>query len=122
MQCPCGSGRKFVECCQPLLEGQSRADSPEQLMRSRYTAFCTKNWDYLVATVDPQKKIEFANAANKAWMQNMRFTNLEVLTSSVEGNKGFVEFKATYTDGSQNIIHHEKAKFRKLSGFWYFRP
>ena len=47
--CPCGSGRQYAACCQPLHDGQG-ATSPVQLLRSRFSAYCTGNVDYIVAT------------------------------------------------------------------------
>lgn len=122
MNCHCGSGKKFSECCEPFLQGKVLAESPEQLMRSRYCAFVTKNWDYLVQTVDPQKQVDFSHQANRDWMEKSEFVGLEVLGSSMENNKGFVEFKASYIENGKTEVHHEKSKFRKLGGKWYYRP
>jgi SEC-C motif-containing protein len=60
--------------------------------------------------------------ATSAWMNGVHFSKLEVISSSFEGNKGTVEFKAYYkmVDGPEEI-HHEISKFRKQSGIWYFR-
>ena len=37
--CPCGSGKEYGECCEPIIKGTALAQSPEALMRSRYTAY-----------------------------------------------------------------------------------
>ena len=47
--CPCGSS-EYSSCCQPLHLGQSVAQSAEQLMRSRYSAFAKQHIDYIVKT------------------------------------------------------------------------
>ncbi|NER81006.1 MAG: zinc chelation protein SecC, partial [Leptolyngbya sp. SIO1D8] len=54
--CPCGSQRPFSACCEPYLLGQAIAPTAEALMRSRYTAYCQSNVDYLVATHHPAKR------------------------------------------------------------------
>ena len=36
--CPCGSGQAFKECCQRFHDGEL-PDTPEKLMRSRYSAY-----------------------------------------------------------------------------------
>src|SRR5688572_25188467 len=36
--CPCGSGRTFGQCCEPLLREQRPAADAAELMRSRFTA------------------------------------------------------------------------------------
>ncbi len=73
-------------------------------------------------TIDPQKKVDFANKENKAWMEQSEFIGLEVLSSSMDGNKGHVEFKASFVEDGKTEVHHEKSKFRKLAGIWYYRP
>lgn len=37
--CPCGSSRSYADCCEPFVTGAAKAQTAEQLMRSRYTAF-----------------------------------------------------------------------------------
>lgn len=124
-QCPCGSQKILKDCCLPLIEGKTNADSPEQLMRSRYTAFCLNNMAYVQATTDPQVRVEIDFRANAAWADESEFKNLEVLRSSQEGNKGLVEFKASFIKRADPsaalLIHHELSKFRKQAGVWYFR-
>ncbi|HIE71066.1 MAG TPA: hypothetical protein EYP98_13320 [Planctomycetes bacterium] len=34
--------------------------------------------------------------------------------------EGFVDFKAYYTIGGEDIAHHEVASFRKEDGVWFF--
>jgi SEC-C motif-containing protein len=36
--CICGSSKPFKKCCQRFLSGDRLAKTPEQLMRSRYSA------------------------------------------------------------------------------------
>jgi SEC-C motif domain protein len=54
--CYCGSQIKYKDCCYPFLTGASKPETPEQLMRSRYSAFCTKNIEYLVSTHHPSRR------------------------------------------------------------------
>lgn len=51
--CFCGNSLPFSQCCQPYLDNQAIPETPEQLMRSRYSAYVTKNADYLIATWHP---------------------------------------------------------------------
>jgi SEC-C motif-containing protein len=91
-------------------------------MRSRYTAYVTKNIDYVTATTDPQRALEIDVEAARAWAEESEFFKLEVLNSASEGNKGTVEFKAHFRDGAGVVhVHHELSKFRKQGGVWYFR-
>lgn len=119
-KCPCGSGKSFEECCERLHQGEP-AQSPEQLMRARFSAFAVKNIDYVKETTDPQSLHEFDVAATKEWADTSEFYKLEILRATNEGNKGIVEFKAHFRQGGKEHIHHEISKFRKQAGHWYFR-
>lgn len=120
--CPCGSNSELTQCCEPLHNG-AMATTPEALMRARYTAFVLKKMDYIHKTTDPQALRGFDIVANREWAENSEFYKLEVLRSSIDGNKGIVEFKAYYkTNGeSTQVQHHEVSKFRKHAGVWFFR-
>lgn len=122
MKCPCGTGKELAHCCQPFIKGTEMPATPEQLMRSRYTAFSLKNMKYIQETMDPQVRLEFDLKANEEWALSSQFLKLEVIQASQEGNKGQVEFKAWFKTGDgPEQIHHEFAKFRKQAGVWYFK-
>lgn len=126
-KCSCGRPVAFKECCGPLLSHDRDAEDPETLMRSRYSAFVHKDVDYLYETLDPQARHDFDRKATEQWANEADFMGLEILKSSFEGNKGTVEFKATFMmeavpgEGKKEHIHHELSKFRKQAGIWYFR-
>jgi len=46
-KCPCCSNRSFSECCEPFLVGKKIPGTPEELMRSRYSAYATGLVDYI---------------------------------------------------------------------------
>ena len=49
--CVCGSRQQFSECCEPLLNEVQPAKTPEQLMRSRYSAYSLGGYgSYLLKT------------------------------------------------------------------------
>ena len=123
MQCPCGSQKTLEQCCGPLIDGEIDAETPEALMRSRYTAFATKKLQYLIETTDPQTSSQFDWKANEDWANSAKFLGLEILKSTMDGNKGTVEFKATFQINGEpeEKTHHEFSKFRKQAGIWYFR-
>jgi SEC-C motif-containing protein len=122
MKCPCDSAKDFKNCCGPLIEGERIAETPEELMRSRYSAFATRKMTYIQETTDPQTILNFDMKANEDWAMTSKFLKLEVLKTSQEGNKGMVEFRATFQNGDQEPqVHHEISKFRKQAGIWFFR-
>ncbi|HND86153.1 MAG TPA: YchJ family metal-binding protein [Pseudobdellovibrionaceae bacterium] len=126
-ECPCGSKKEFSQCCGPLIAGDAAATTPEQLMRSRYTAFVLQKMEYVRKTTDPQTFHLFDFPGNEKWAAECEFCGLEILRSSEDGNKGLVEFKAQFrprvsqNSGDELQTHHELSQFRRQGGVWYFR-
>lgn len=48
--CPCGSSRLYEECCKGFHQGNLIADTPESLLRSRFSAFFMKDLEYVFKT------------------------------------------------------------------------
>lgn len=121
VQCPCGKG-EYANCCQPLHAGRENAQSAEQLMRSRYSAFALHKIDYIVQTTafGQQKALDVSAIA--AWSQANQWLKLEVVQAQekLDKNHARVEFKAHYHDGQQAQVHHEISHFVKFEQRWYF--
>jgi SEC-C motif-containing protein len=45
--CPCGSGRPFEQCCEPVLLGKRSPATAEELMRARFTAHVIHDFKFL---------------------------------------------------------------------------
>ncbi|NCN42491.1 zinc chelation protein SecC [bacterium] len=118
--CYCQSGKAAEDCCLPILEGRIQASSPEALMRSRYTAFCLENIEYLQQTTDPAKQESFDLELNKSWASKAEFTGLEILASEEMADTGRVEFKASFDFDGESRTHHEDSVFKRIGGRWYF--
>jgi SEC-C motif-containing protein len=56
--CPCGSDKTFNDCCGKFINKNQSPGSPEQLMRSRYSAYVLKNEDYLLKSWHPSTRPE----------------------------------------------------------------
>jgi SEC-C motif domain protein len=121
MNCYCGKTKEFNQCCEPYILGQQVPTNAEDLMRSRYSAYCVVNMDYLFQTTDLQIRFEVNSEANKKWAQSSQFKKLEILNTEESGNKSVVEFKAYFHTEGQDHIHHEVSTFRKTNGVWFFR-
>ena len=121
MKCYCGSEKEYSNCCEPFHKGNTYPSTSEELMRSRYSAFCVKNIEYLVDTTDPQARTANTRDAYAEWANAAQFTGLEILNSKDDGNKGSVEFKAHYAMDGETHLHHEASRFRKHQGTWYYR-
>lgn len=121
--CHCGREVDFKECCAPLIEGAKKAQTAEELMRSRYSAYVTGAIDYIVQTHGGRSEDENERENLEAWSRESEWMGLEVLSTDqggAEDKTGEVEFKAHYKVDGQEHTHHEKAEFKKQDGTWFF--
>ena len=125
VSCPCGS-LPYSECCQLLHLGKKTAQTAEQLMRSRYSAFAKQEIDYIVKTtaLGQQKALDVKAIAD--WSKANSWLKLEIVQTQekLDKNHAQVEFKAHYSDANDQTekvqIHHEVSHFVKHDGAWYF--
>jgi SEC-C motif-containing protein len=114
--CPCKSKRLFQQCCYPFLEGTQHPETPEKLMRSRYTAYATGNIDYIESTMKEEALHGFSKEEALSWTKEIQFTDLEILST---GNSS-VEFKAYYQHNGEQQVIHEDSLFRRVDGRWFY--
>lgn len=117
--CPCGSGAAFTECCEPIMQGIRTADSPEQLMRARYSAYATANIDFLHDSLLPEARGDFDREGTKGWASGSEWRNLEIVSTEAGDTEGTVEFIATFIQQGNEVRHHEISRFKKANGVWY---
>lgn len=123
MQCPCSSGKDYAACCEPIVTQRTKAATAEQLMRSRYSAYALGVVDWIVDSQSPDGRRFVDRAATEQWSKRSTWHRLEILETKDGGPddaEGFVDFKAHYTLGGEDIVHHEIASFRRIDGDWYF--
>lgn len=118
--CLCGSSKTEEACCGRFIDAQELPQTPEELMRSRYTAYVRLNLDYLAATMKPPAAAHFNTQATLHWASQVTWLGLEVLNTQAEGNQGWVEFKAHYQEQGQKHCMHERSKFRREEKRWYY--
>jgi SEC-C motif-containing protein len=121
--CFCGSTDLFSDCCQPLLSGQSHAQTAKQLMRSRYSAFCTANIDYLLNTQHPSRSAPEDRELLTETIASCQWVNLSIkqsLKGQENDDTGEVEFIASYLQQSQLQQLHEHSYFIKENGHWFY--
>jgi SEC-C motif-containing protein len=119
--CPCGSQNTYESCCGLYLDKQQRPATPEQLMRSRYTAYSLSKIDYIKNTMKDDALIGFNEQQAMQWSQRVTWLKLEVINSNMSGaDCGFVEFAATYLEQQQVKIIHEVSEFHKQNDAWFY--
>lgn len=122
--CPCGSGNKVKRCCRPLHRGRL-AETPGQLMRSRYAAYALGEADYILETTHPAGPL--FRADRDAWRADVqgfcsgtRFDGLEVLEESADGDVGWVTFHAQLAQAGEDVSFRERSRFERLDGRWLY--
>ncbi|TDF41734.1 nucleic acid-binding protein [Alteromonadaceae bacterium M269] len=120
MKCYCCSGLEYDQCCQKFLEGNAIPSTPEELMRSRYAAYCVLNFQYIVDTYATSVRKEITLQDIEASAQGTRWTALNVVSSESSGTKGQVQFKAFYRLSSSFYVLHELSDFVKEGNRWFY--
>jgi len=121
--CVCGSKKNKNSCCLSIITGKEKAETAEELMRARYTAYTTGDIDFLETSLLPEKRNDFDKKATEGWSKGATWLGLEIVSTDKGGKKdttGTVEFIANYIVGGSNQKHHEIAEFQKENGDWYF--
>jgi SEC-C motif-containing protein len=117
-RCPCLSGLPYDACCGRLHSGVATAQTAEQLMRSRFTAFAVGAPDHLLATWHPSTR-----PATLELDADRRWYRLDVVATRDGGpfdRSGVVEFVA-YHRGPQGAgTQHEVSRFVREDGRWYY--
>lgn len=117
--CPCGSGKCYAECCAPLHAGVAVAQTAEQLMRSRYSAYVFKLADYLAQTwAEKTRPVEISFEENLSWQ---KLTILQAHKGRAKDKKGSVTFCAEFQQGLERFRMTEKSRFeRDKQGCWVY--
>ena len=97
--CPCGSGKTYAECCEPIIKGTKKAPTAESLMRARYTAYEKQEIDFIINTCEDSDEVaEIDRKATEDWSKNSTWHGLQILRTekgTESDEEGVVEFEAT---------------------------
>jgi len=122
--CPCGTGRPYETCCGPLLAGQRKAASAEELMRSRFTAHVANDERYLHQTHQPTANLPYVEQGDG--LDPVAWSRLVVHAHELgrTPDLAFVDFSAFYAvEGGGEGVLQEKSEFHRVNGNWlYTRP
>jgi len=121
--CPCGSDMSFKECCGPIIAKERPAQTAEELMRSRYSAFATGETDHIWESTHPDQRKDHDKETIQKWSRKSQWLGFRIVASSAGGEEdeeGKVEFVAEYREKGMRKRHHELATFKKKDDAWYF--
>lgn len=119
--CPCGrttpkgQALSWDTCC-GLYHVNQNAPDAESLMRSRYSAFVLGDVPYLLATChSSQRPVELTLESGGKWL------GLEIKHHRVTGaDTAEVEFVARFRVGGKAVRQHERSRFVREGGRWFY--
>ncbi|MCI6584239.1 MAG: YchJ family metal-binding protein [Mobiluncus porci] len=116
--CPCGTGRNYADCCEPLHDGAREAERAEEVMRARYSAFVKRREDYLLRSWHPRTRpAEVLGDTGMTWKG---LEILEVRGGGIGEETGEVEFVAHYELGGVRRTLQERSRFVRRGGRWVY--
>ena len=121
--CPCGTNLTYKNCCGQYIENKAIPQTPEQLMRSRYTAYTLVNMDYIFDTMRGEALKSSSRKDSTEWAKTSKWLGLQILQTSPitsDSNDGEVEFIASYQQKNGRIDLKEHSKFERHEGRWYY--
>jgi SEC-C motif domain protein len=116
MYCPCGSQQTYSTCCKLFIEHVKKPETAEQLMRSRYSAYATGEYQYILDTYTEDIKTTLTlddlseSAAEQKWVK------LTIHSSDERSTPATVEFSAFYLIGNELFELRENSRFFEESG------
>ena len=116
--CPCGSDKKYPDCCGRYIDSGEIAPTAEALMRSRYTAYTMLREDYVRSTWHSSTRpaaLGLADDAATKWL------GLEVKRhEQQDADHAIVEFVARYKVNGRAHRLHEVSRFVREQGRWFY--
>ncbi len=121
--CPCGKNSKAAACCQPVIRGKRKAETPEELMRARYTAFAGGDVDFILSSHHSKTRDQVKREEFEEWSKKSEWLGLKVIETKDGGAKdsgGVVIFHAKYKTDDKEQDHMEYSHFEREDGDWKF--
>ena len=121
MLCPCGSTEPYNTCCLAIINGEKAPNSPEQLMRTRYSAYAMKNAQYIYDTYAQSSQRSQSINEISSWINSCQWLKLTIhhsscfdsLIKTTQHNNVLptVEFTALYLSDNKIYQMTEKSRF-----------
>lgn len=121
--CPCGSGKTLGTCCGRYFDGKESPSTPEELLRSRYTAHVTHHHEYLINTTHSEYKSQESEADIAKWIDQLEWKGLTILTATGGKQKdstASIFFIAQFSVNGIPREMKETAHFIKENGKWFY--
>ncbi|MEO5734174.1 MAG: YchJ family metal-binding protein [Rubrivivax sp.] len=116
--CPCGTGATLAGCCGRWHAGPQHLQAPDAtaLMRSRYSAYVLGLADYLLDTWHPRTRPHDLRPD-----PDLRWLGLEVRhAAQQDAHHATVTFIARSKSGGRATRLHERSRFERIDGRWFY--
>lgn len=115
--CPCCSGESYKNCCGKYISYKQAPDTPEQLMRSRYSAYVLKDEEYLLKSWHESTRpdsLELNNGTNQ-WKK------LKII-SALDNKVQFVTFFSNLINNKEHLFSlYEESLFLNENHWLYLK-
>jgi SEC-C motif-containing protein len=121
--CPCGTEKLLSDCCLPLIKGKTQAQTAEELLRARYTAFTRGDIDFILDTHHSKTKDQIKREEIESWSKGSEWLGLRIIQKEAgekTDDQGTIVFHAQYIAEKKNNDHYEKSFFERENGQWRF--
>jgi SEC-C motif domain protein len=121
--CPCTSKTTYDRCCEPYLTGRKLPETPEKLMRSRFSAYALRKVDYLMATTREAERAKLDQEELSSYCRTVSCITLKVLKTEAGGPQdeaGTVLFHASLQINGKRVLHRELSRFVREDGRWVY--
>ncbi|WP_438863029.1 YchJ family protein [Neptunicella sp.] len=120
LNCYCGNTLSYQLCCAKYISGTEHPKTPEQLMRSRYSAYVAGEFDYIHQTYSEQHTDIPSSEEIRHSAQDTTWLQLTIESSNMVMNNGEVEFRALYQQQGTLYQLHEHSYFITEKGQWRY--
>jgi SEC-C motif-containing protein len=121
--CRCGSNKAYSTCCEIFLTKHRLPQTAEQLMRSRYTAFCLNQFEFIVDTHKPSTRSTPTVNELKQSSTHTKWVKLTIHDTLLGGptdTSGTVSFTAQFNENNEFYELNETSSFIKTNNRWLY--
>ena len=123
--CPCSSGIMYSLCCRKYHEGKEDTKTPQELVKSRFSAYALSLADYIIRTTHKNSPIYSQNMDEWKklildFSKSTDFKKLEIYNVEEENNRASVCFTAYLEQNGYDATFAEISNFIKENNKWYY--
>ena len=121
--CPCEPSSQWAACCGRFIERGELPELPEQVMRSRYSAYVTGNIPYIQQTMAGPALKNFDAKDVQLWIDQVQWHHLNVIKASPlskDNTCGYVEYCVSYKQLGKKQLLHELSEFKRIDSKWVY--